>query len=356
MEREIFEQPEALERALNARPNGTAAILPELEGRLGETLVRANHVVGMACGSSRHALLVARHTFESLAGLRVDCDPAAELQARAPLIDRETLLVAVSQSGETADLLQAMRRLRAHGGGVIGVANVVASALGREADALLPTRAGVEVGVASTKAFLNQVMVLELLALDLAKRRGADAALIDRHLGALRAAPAALAPVLAQSDAIAEASRMLTDARAVLFLGRGTGEALAFEGALKLQEISYVPSIGLSAGEMKHGPIALVDERVTSVFLLNKGPWRAKMLSNLQEVKARKGRILGVVTEGDTEAAELCDAFVSIPDVPEPTANFAVACALQLLAYHAARQAGRNVDKPRNLAKSVTVE
>jgi glucosamine--fructose-6-phosphate aminotransferase (isomerizing) len=358
MLKEIHEQPRALVETCGGRIDLAQgdAVLPEL-GLDAEAASRIRRVLIVACGTSFHAGLVGRHFIESLARLPVEVDLASEFRYRTPVIDDTTLTIAVTQSGETADTLGALRAARGQGSRAIGVCNVVGSSIGREADGVLYTRAGPEIGVASTKAFTTQLAALYLLAVRLARLRGTLSPEAGRsRLQELLALPGLAETVLRRDDEARSAAGHLAKARSALYLGRGIHHALALEGALKLKEISYVHAEGYAAGEMKHGPIALVDAAMPVVVLAPGGPLHEKTLGNIEEVKAREGVVIAVVCEDDADTMARADHVIRLPRTSELLQPILVALPLQLLAYHAGVLRHCDVDQPRNLAKSVTVE
>ena len=356
MQKEIFEQPTVVAQTLRSylRPLERQVALPQIDFDLSSI----NRITIVACGTSFYAGMVAKYWIEHFARLPVDIDVASEFRYREPVLEPGGLALFISQSGETADTLAALRHCRAEGQTIAVVVNVPTSSMAREADLLLPTHAGPEIGVASTKAFTCQLAVLAALAAHLAVKRGrmnrADEALIVEHL---LEAPAALNAALAHDEEIAAMAPLIAPARDVLYLGRGADYPLALEGALKLKEISYIHAEGYAAGEMKHGPIALIDEQVPVIVLAPSGPLFEKTVSNMQEVRARGGRIVLISdTEGLAEAGEGCLATIAMPRVHPLIAPLVYAVPVQLLAYHVACAKGTDVDQPRNLAKSVTVE
>jgi glucosamine--fructose-6-phosphate aminotransferase (isomerizing) len=362
MLKEIHEQPRAMRDTLVGRISleDGEVHLEEL-GPAAERLRGAERLVLLACGTSWHAALVGKFLIEHLAGLPTEVDYGSEFRYRTPLVGPGTVAVAISQSGETADTLAAFREAKAKGALALAICNVQGSMLTREAAGSLLTHAGPEIGVASTKAFTAQLVALSLLALHLGRLRGSltpDAC--REHLAQLTRIPHLMEQTLEREAAIEELSRSLSHARDFLYLGRGVNYPIALEGALKLKEISYLHAEGYPAGEMKHGPIALVDEALPVVALCPAGHVYEKMLSNVQEAKARGGRVIAVASAGDQALAGLLDgsgdALVSIPACPELWSPFLTVIPLQLIAYHVALRAGRDVDQPRNLAKSVTVE
>ncbi len=362
MLKEIHEQPEAVRDTLLGRiglEDGSVN-LEEL-GAVAERLGEARRAVLLACGTSWHAALVGKFLIEQLARLPVEVDYGSEFRYRTPLVGPDTVAVAISQSGETADTLAAFREAKARGAIAIGICNVQGSMLTREAAGSLLTHAGPEIGVASTKAFTAQLAALALLALHLGRLRGVLSAPECRELlGALARVPHLMEQALADASRIEVLARSLSRARDFLFLGRGLNYPIALEGALKLKEISYLHAEGYPAGEMKHGPIALVDEDLPVVALCPSGRVHDKMLSNLQEAKARGGRLIAVATGPDAALRAITDGpgdcLIELPAVAELWSPFLTVLPLQLLAYYVAVRAGRDVDQPRNLAKSVTVE
>jgi glucosamine--fructose-6-phosphate aminotransferase (isomerizing) len=355
MLKEIHEQPSALGATLLGRLDADGAV------NLSETgldLSAVDRVVVVACGTAYHAGLLAKHAIEGIARVPVEVAVASEYRYSDPIGDERTLAVAISQSGETTDTLAAVETARGFGARVLAVTNTQGSLIMREADAVLLTKAGPEVCVASTKAFVAQVAVLDLLALALAAAREARPEEELREIGrGLRRAPEKVEETLELlGSRPAEAAAIFEDARCSLFLGRGVSYPVALEGALKLKEISYVPSEGYPAGEMKHGPIALVDERCPVVAVIGEGTVREKTLSNVEETVARGANVIAVAREGDAAAERVARVVLPVPEAPEILAPFVASVPLQLLAYHVAKDRGLDVDKPRNLAKSVTVE
>ncbi|MBN2491971.1 MAG: glutamine--fructose-6-phosphate transaminase (isomerizing) [Planctomycetes bacterium] len=359
MLKEIHEQPRVLTETLLGRiGTGTEPLCTDG----GEPLItparaaRLQRVVLVACGTSWHAGLVAAFWFEALAGLPVQVDYASELRYRRAPLGPDTLVVAVSQSGETADTLAAVKEARRRGAHCLAVVNAVGSSLTRETDGVLYTRAGPEIGVASTKAFTTQLAALLLLAASLGRTRGREAERAAALLAALRGIAEPVQRAIAAEPAIQEAAARLAPHNDFLYLGRGVNYPVALEGALKLKEISYIHAEGYPAGEMKHGPIALIDAGFPVVCIATPGAVYEKMLSNLEEVKARRGRIVVVAAQGDTRVGGLADTVLPVPEVPEELSPIVNVVPLQLLAYHIALGRGCDIDQPRNLAKSVTVE
>jgi glucosamine--fructose-6-phosphate aminotransferase (isomerizing) len=355
MLKEIHEQPAALGATLLGRiDTGGGVDLSELELDLSEI----DRVVVVACGTAYHAGLLGKHVIEKLVRIPVEVVIASEYRYADPIGNRRTLVVAVSQSGETTDTLAAVQAAHGFGARVLAITNTKGSLITREADAVLLTKAGPEICVASTKAFACQVAALDLLALALADIRGVIAVGELREIGrGLRLAPEKVEETLGLlGSRVEEAIEIFGDARCSLFLGRGISYPVALEGALKLKEISYLPSEGYPAGEMKHGPIALVDEHCPVVAVLGEGLVREKTLSNVEETVARGASVIAVARKGDRAAERMARLVLPIPEAPEILAPFISSVPLQLLAYHVARHRGLDVDKPRNLAKSVTVE
>ena len=355
MLKEIHEQPAALGATLLGRiDTGGGVDLSEL----GLDLSEIDRVVVVACGTAYHAGLLGKHAIEKLARTPVEVVIASEYRYADPIGDRRTLVVAISQSGETTDTLAAVQAAQRFGARVLAITNTKGSLITREADAVLLTKAGPEICVASTKAFACQVAALDLLALALADIRGVIAVGELREIGrGLRLAPEKVEETLGLlGSRVEEATEVFQDARCSLFLGRGISYPVALEGALKLKEISYLPSEGYPAGEMKHGPIALVDEHCPVVAVLGGGVVREKTLSNVEETVARGASVIAVARQGDRAAERMARLILPIPEAPEILAPFICSVPLQLLAYHVAKDRGLDVDKPRNLAKSVTVE
>ncbi len=356
MQKEIFEQPTVVAQTLHSyiRQVDQSVALPQFDFDLSAI----NRVTIVACGTSFYAGMVAKYWFEQFARLPVDIDVASEFRYRDPVLEAGGLALFISQSGETADTLAALRHCKQHGQTIAVVVNVPTSTMAREADLLLPTHAGPEIGVASTKAFTCQLAVLAALAAHLAVKRGrmdrAEETEVVKHL---LEAPASLNAALAHDDEIAAMAHLIAPARDVLYLGRGADYPLALEGALKLKEISYIHAEGYASGEMKHGPIALIDEAVPVIVLAPSGPLFEKTVSNMQEVRARGGKVVLISDrEGLDEAGEGCLATIEMPKVHPLIAPLVYAVPVQLLAYHVACVKGTDVDQPRNLAKSVTVE
>jgi glucosamine--fructose-6-phosphate aminotransferase (isomerizing) len=357
MLKEIYEQPEALENTLRGR-------LDEADGcaHFGglnldpQRLRQVERVIMTACGTSYHAALVGEYLFEEFARIPVEVEYASEFRYRNPPIDRNTIVIALTQSGETADTLAAVRESKRKGHPTLALCNVVGSSIAREADGGVYLHAGPEIGVASTKAFTNQVAVLAMLALYFGRTRHLSSIQGQRLVQELQALPEAIRHTLACHGRVRSIASRYAHARNMLYLGRQYLYPVALEGALKLKEISYVHAEGYPAAEMKHGPIALVDEETPSVFLVSRGGVQDKVRSNLEEIKARGGPVIAVTAEGDKETAARADEVIFVPEVPEYLQPVVATVPLQLLAYHIALLRGCDVDRPRNLAKSVTVE
>jgi glutamine---fructose-6-phosphate transaminase (isomerizing) len=356
MQKEIFEQPIVVAQTLQSyvRPFEGKVALPDIDFDLG----KVNRVTIVACGTSFYAGMVAKYWFEQFARVPVDIDVASEFRYREPVLEPGGLALFISQSGETADTLAALRHARAEDQVIAVVVNVPTSSMAREADLLLPTHAGPEIGVASTKAFTCQLAVLAALAANLARAKGRLSEDEERDIVAhLQEAPEAMSQALGYDDDIAAMAHLVAPARDVLYLGRGPDYPMALEGALKLKEISYIHAEGYAAGEMKHGPIALIDDLVPVIVIAPSGPLFEKTVSNMQEVRARGGKIVLISdARGLADAGEGCMATIEMPEVHPLIAPLVYAVPVQLLAYHVAVAKGTDVDQPRNLAKSVTVE
>jgi glucosamine--fructose-6-phosphate aminotransferase (isomerizing) len=361
MLKEIYEQPEALENAMRGRLNDEDA--SSHFGGLNldpQQLRSAERLILTACGTSYHAALVGEYLFEEFARIPVEVEYASEFRYRNPPIDRNTIVLAITQSGETADTLAALRESRRKGHPTLALCNVVGSTIAREADGGVYLHAGPEIGVASTKAFSNQVVVLAMLALYLGRMRHLSSLQGTRMIRELRSVPDAVRRALHCHDAVKRIAARYYQVDNCLYLGRQYLFPVGLEGALKLKEISYIHAEGYPAAEMKHGPIALVDENTPSIFLVPNGGIFDKVMSNLEEIKARGGPVIAIASEGDEETAnyvvERADEVVFVPEVPDYLQPLVAVVPLQLLAYHIALLRGCDVDKPRNLAKSVTVE
>ena len=351
MLKEIYEQPSVIKDTFRGRLLANKGIikLGGLENYI-EKFINADRIIIIACGTSWHAGLVAEYIFEDLARIPVEVEYASEFRYRNPVITERDVVIAISQSGETADTLAAIKLAKEKGAFVYGICNVVGSTISRTTDSGTYTHAGPEIGVASTKAFTTQITVLTLIALKLAKIKGTISQSNYRlHLNALEAIPD-------QNKDIEEIAKVFKDATNFLYLGRGYNFPVALEGALKLKEISYIHAEGYPAAEMKHGPIALIDEQMPIVVIAVNSNHYDKVVSNIQEIKSRKGKIIAVVTEGDTVVREIADYIMEVPNTPEALSPLVTTIPLQLLSYHIALMLGRNVDQPRNLAKAVTVE
>ncbi len=357
MLKEIHEQPATIRDAMRGRlleDEGTAR-LGGLE-QMSEALDEADRFILTACGTSWHSALIGEYMLEDIARISTEVEYASELRYRNPVIDEDTVVVAISQSGETADTLAAMREAKRRGATAMGIVNVVGSTIARETDGGVYTHSGPEIGVASTKAFTGQLTVLALLTLRMARRRGLSILRGREIVSALRALPRQVEQVLAQEDALREVAQVFAEADNFLYLGRGMNFPVALEGALKLKEISYIHAEGYPAAEMKHGPIALIDENMPVVVIAPTDSVYQKVVSNVEEVKTRGGRIIAVTSEGNDELASKVDHLVTVPRTEEMLQPILTAIPLQLLAYHIAVIRGCDVDQPRNLAKSVTVE
>jgi len=358
MLKEIFEQPKSIADSMRGRfhvENGDVSLGGIIDYE--QKMVNAKRIIIVACGTSWHAGLVGEYLIEDLARIPVEVEYASEFRYRNPIINEDDVVVAISQSGETADTLAALELAKSKGATIIGICNVVGSSISRITDAGSYTHAGPEIGVASTKAFTSQVTVLILMALRLAHKKGAlPESKFHQILASLEKLPEQVERTLKTASLVEHISEQYKNARNFLYLGRGYNFPVALEGALKLKEISYIHAEGYPAAEMKHGPIALIDEEMPVVVIATSKGNYEKVISNIQEVKARKGKIIAVVTEGDVTAAELADHVIEIPDTEEALVPILASVPLQLLSYYIAVMRGCNVDQPRNLAKSVTVE
>jgi glucosamine--fructose-6-phosphate aminotransferase (isomerizing) len=358
MLKEIFEQPDAVRNTVRDHLDFERRQIDIADlGLADRDIVGLNRVAFIGCGSSLNAALIGRYLVEEFARLPVDVEIASEFRYRRPVLDSRILTVPISQSGETADTLAAARYVQEGGSRVVAVCNIVGSSLARQADGVLFTRAGIEIGVASTKTFAAQLAAMLLLALKLGHVRGMlDDEVQYRAMRDIEAAPDLMQQVLDRSDSIRDIARQFAQCSNFLYLGRGLDYPMALEGALKLKEISYIHAEGYAAGEMKHGPIALIDRTMPVVAIAPAGPTYEKMVSNVEEVRARDGRVIAIVTEGDATIAANAEAVITIPAASPWIQPLLVALPLQLLAYYVAVERGCNVDQPRNLAKSVTVE
>ena len=358
MLKEIYEQPRSIKDCMRGRIYPQKALV-QLGGikEYAEKLKNIDRIIIVACGTSWHAGLVGEYLIEEYARIPVEVEYASEFRYRNPIISEKDIVIAVSQSGETADTMAAIELAKEKGATIFGICNVVGASIPRLSHAGVYTHAGPEIGVASTKAFTAQVTVLTLMALYMAQQRGTitQSKLIDL-LTELDNIPSMVEKCLLSNDRIKEIAAEFKDARNFLFLGRGSGFPVALEGALKLKEISYIHAEGYPAAEMKHGPIALIDEEMPIVFIATRNSSYEKVISNIQEVKARKGKVIAIVTEGDTTVKNMADYVIEIPDADEIFLPLLATIPLQLLSYHIAVMRGCNVDQPRNLAKSVTVE
>ncbi len=357
MAKEIFEQPEALRNCLRGRIDleDGRVVLGGLAG-VTKALAQTHRIILTACGTAWHAGLIGEYLIEELARIPCETEYASEFRYRNPVIEDDTTLLAISQSGETIDTLAALREGRERGANVIGIVNAVGSTIARETDAGVYLHVGPEIGVASTKAFVGQVSVLALLAAYFGRRRHLSQSACHAYLRSLNEIPSAIERALELDTQVRRIAGEYVDAGNWLYLGRGLQYPVALEGALKLKEISYIHAEGLPAAEMKHGPIALISEDMPVVVLAPHGHWYEKSIGNIEEVRSRGGRIIAVATEGDEEIARLAEHVLYVPDVPELLQPLVTVIPLQLLAYHAAVLRGCDVDKPRNLAKAVTVE
>ncbi len=358
MLKEINEQPRSIRDSMRGRLN-----LAQSDIVLGgikdyeQKIVNAKRILIVACGTSWHAGMVGEYLFEEYARIPVEVEYASEFRYRNPVINEEDIVIAISQSGETADTLAAIELAKSKGATIIGICNVVGSSIARLTHAGSYTHAGPEIGVASTKAFTAQVTLLTLMALMIGRRKGTiDGAKFQQLLLELDAIPAKVEKVLKTEAQVKYIAEIYKDARNALYLGRGYSFPVALEGALKLKEISYIHAEGYPAAEMKHGPIALIDEEMPVFVIATQGASYEKVVSNIQEVKARKGKVIAIVTEGDTTVKEIADHTIEIPASPDAFVPLLAVVPLQLLSYHVAVMRGCNVDQPRNLAKSVTVE
>lgn len=355
---EIFEQPRSIHDTFRGRISqdltdiilgGLHTVMPQLE--------EAKRIIILGCGTSWHAGLIGEYLIEDLARIPVEVEYASEFRYRNPIINNDDIVITISQSGETADSLAAIQLAREAGATVLGICNVVGSSIPRETHAGVYTHAGPEIGVASTKAFTTQVTVLAMMAIILGKKRE-ELTDSDYHklIAELTDIPRKIEKILAYNDEFVKLARLYKDANNFLYLGRGYSFPVALEGALKLKEISYIHAEGYPAAEMKHGPIALIDENMPVVVIGLQDKSYDKIVSNIQEIKARKGKVIALVTEGDTTIKNMADHVLEIPDTIETLASLLTVIPLQLLSYHIAVLRGCSVDQPRNLAKSVTVE
>ena len=358
MLKEIHEQPKAIIDTYRGRMLANKGIIKMsgVEDNI-EKFLNADRIIIVACGTSWHAGLVAEYLFEDIARIPVEVEYASEFRYRNPIITEKDIVIAISQSGETADTLAAIKLAKSKGAFVFGVCNVVGSSIARETDAGAYTHAGPEIGVASTKAFTTQITVLSLIALKLGRKKGTiSKSLFQTYLQTLQSIPNKIEELLKIEDHVKYIASIYKDAPNCLYLGRGFNFPVALEGALKLKEISYIHAEGYPAAEMKHGPIALIDENMPIVVIAtNKGHYE-KVVSNIQEIKSREGKIIAIVTEGDVTVKEIADHVIEIPNTEEAFTPLLTTIPLQLLSYYIAVMLDKNVDQPRNLAKSVTVE
>jgi glutamine---fructose-6-phosphate transaminase (isomerizing) len=358
MIKEIFEQPSTIQDCLRGRLDAVAGTITMagIQDNM-EQLMHANRIMIVACGTSWHAGLVAEYIIEELCRIPVEVEYASEFRYRNPIVNKGDVIIAISQSGETADTLVALERAKEQGALIFGVVNAVGSSIARLSHAGAYTHSGPEIGVASTKAFTGQLAVLTMMALKIGKQKGTiTPEYYTKLCTELNEVPEKVAQILEKADALKVIAEKYKNASDFLFLGRGYNFPIALEGALKLKEISYIHAEGYPAAEMKHGPIALVDEKLPVVFVATKDSYHEKVISNMQEIKARKGKIISIITEGDTVSPTLSDDFFAIPLVDEIIAPLLTVVPMQLLAYYVGTLKGIDVDKPRNLAKSVTVE
>jgi glucosamine--fructose-6-phosphate aminotransferase (isomerizing) len=358
MLKEIYEQPSVIKDTYRGRLHANEGIIQMagVEDNL-ERILNADRIIIVACGTSWHAGLVAEYVIEEFTRIPVEVEYASEFRYRNPIISNKDVVIAISQSGETADTMAAIKLAKEHGAFVFGVCNVVGSSISRETHAGAYTHAGPEIGVASTKAFTTQITVLTMIALRLAKAKGTlSHSDFQMYLQELEIIPEKVKEALETNDKAKEIAAVFKDAPNCLYLGRGYNFPVALEGALKLKEISYIHAEGYPAAEMKHGPIALIDEQMPVIVIAPKQGHYDKIVSNIQEIKSRSGKIIAVVTKGDTQVRDLADYVIEIPETSDALSPLITTIPLQLLSYHIAVMRGCNVDQPRNLAKSVTVE
>ena len=358
MLKEIHEQPRSIEDCFRGRLNARKGWVSLGGIKYYENkILNANRIIMVACGTSWHACMVGEYLFEDLARINVEVEYASEFRYRNPIINENDIVLAISQSGETADTMAALELAKSRGATILGICNVVGSSISRLTDAGSYTHAGPEIGVASTKAFTAQVTVLTLMAISLARKKGKlNESKFRSLLSSLEAIPKKVQLVLDKSKKIEKIAAKYQNAANALYLGRGSSFPVALEGALKLKEISYIHAEGYPAAEMKHGPIALIDEEMPVFVIATKGTSYEKVVSNIEEVKARKGKIIAIVTEGDTQVKAIADDIIEVPETNEYLVPLIATIPLQILSYHIAVMRGCNVDQPRNLAKSVTVE
>ncbi|CCY80492.1 glucosamine--fructose-6-phosphate aminotransferase [isomerizing] [Prevotella sp. CAG:1185] len=358
MLKEIFEQPECIKNCMRGRVNVEATnVTLSAVIDYKERLLSAKRIIIVACGTSWHAGLIGKQIIESLCRIPVEVEYASEFRYRNPVVTSNDVVIAISQSGETADTLAAVKLAKQHGAFIYGICNAIGSSIPRATDTGSYIHVGPEIGVASTKAFTGQVTVLTMLALALAKEKNTVSEdEYTRIVKGLNGIPSKMEETLKLNDRISSLSRIFTYARNFLYLGRGYSYPVALEGALKLKEISYIHAEGYPAAEMKHGPIALIDSDMPVVVIATRNAMYEKVLSNIQEIKARKGKVIALVSKGDETISKIADEFIELPDTEECLEPLLATIPLQLLAYHIAVCKGKNVDQPRNLAKSVTVE
>ena len=358
MLKEIYEQPKAIRDTLRGRIIAEKGVI-KLSGvdDYIDKFLSAKKITIIACGTSWHSALVAEYMFEKIAKIPVEVEYASEFRYREPVIGKEDIVLAISQSGETADTLAAIKLAKEKGAFIYGICNVVGSSIARESDTGSYTHAGPEIGVASTKAFTTQMTVLYLMAVKLSKSKGIISEQIYRkYILEISRIDKKIHKVLASNDIIKKVAKKIKGSKNCLYLGRGYNFPIALEGALKLKEISYIHAEGYPAAEMKHGPIALIDKNMPTIVIATNKINYDKIVSNIQEIKSRKGQIIAIVSKGDKEVKKIADYTIEVPDSIESITPFITVIPLQLLSYHIAVMLGKNVDQPRNLAKSVTVE
>jgi len=347
--KEILEQPESLSNALRGRIKQE-----KIKLSLNIDVKSIKRIIIVSCGTSWHSALIAKYLIEKFAKIPVVVDYASEFRYRNPIIGKGDVVIGISQSGETADTLEALREAKEKGAETLGIINVVGSTISREVDSGIFLHAGPEIGVASTKAFTSQLMTLALLALYFRQEKGLK---IDRHiLTEIKNIPLKVKKIFKEKEDIKKIAKKLQNSKGLLFLGRGVNFPIALEGALKLKEISYIHAEGYPSGEMKHGPIALIDKDMPVVFLATKSSTYEKILSNIQEIKARKGKVIAIANKADKRISKFADYVIRVPETKECLSPILNVIPLQLLAYYAADLKGLDADKPRHLAKSVTVE
>lgn len=358
MLKEIHEQPKAIIDTLRGRLKQNQGIikLSGVDNNL-KKFTSANKITIIGCGTSWHAGLVGEYIFEKISRISVEVEYASEFRYRDPIINTNDIVIAISQSGETADTLAAMKLAKERGAFVFGICNVVGSSITRESHSGTYTHAGPEIGVASTKAFTTQISVLYLMALKIGKEKGIiSSTLFNKYLVELKLIPEKIEKSLSDNSKVEEIAEQIKDSTNCLYLGRGFNFPVALEGALKLKEISYIHAEGYPAAEMKHGPIALIDENMPTIVIATAKGHYEKVVSNIREIQSRKGKIIAIITEGDKDVKEIADYYIEVPETIESLTPLITTIPLQLLSYHIAVKLGKNVDQPRNLAKSVTVE